>query len=470
MKRLIEKGLMFGNLIHVSSPALVERYNRALGHLTGKQTGLTDFHIDISGYSPEVGDELGDMQYLNQGGCNRQFILLTTQQKTAPLLNASFSMSRGILRQFIEENEAQLFALTTRDAVAGELLNSVFSVAEPSRLLDIRKIEIEADTTAGTVRDAEKLGQMVDRFMGEEDAWFDDVLIADMISLAQKTGDVTRNPVRLKQMEFRQDNFWTAHFGGVYLFRNVQHPGAIVRDTATVQGMRVQNVIGFEERNRIAQFLELNRLVEPIVKARGIDAGAILRQKMDFIVVDVAQDRGIDLTGATRREIRALARAHAESLPPEFHGLQALVHWAEDEGPWPRISSDHPAYFYTLRAAHHPDRDLVNMLLAELAPMDVRQLFICHKELFYALYAGWSETKKSYVADFLEREYQADKAGARAALFGHDAPFVEERPISDDLIGKVGPWGALRDAKPPEPEKKKKKSKKKPKVKGPWGG
>ena len=30
MKRLIDNGLMFGNLIEVSSPALVERYNRAL--------------------------------------------------------------------------------------------------------------------------------------------------------------------------------------------------------------------------------------------------------------------------------------------------------------------------------------------------------------------------------------------------------------------------------------------------------
>ncbi len=55
MKRLIEKGLMFGNLIPVDSPALVERYNRALKALTGKATKLTDFHIDISGYSPRGG-------------------------------------------------------------------------------------------------------------------------------------------------------------------------------------------------------------------------------------------------------------------------------------------------------------------------------------------------------------------------------------------------------------------------------
>ena len=87
MKRLISRGLMFGNLVPVVSPILVERYNRALKRLTGKTTALTDFHIDISGYSPEIGDDLGDDLYLNHEGVNRQFILLTTEQKTAPLSN-----------------------------------------------------------------------------------------------------------------------------------------------------------------------------------------------------------------------------------------------------------------------------------------------------------------------------------------------------------------------------------------------
>lgn len=449
MKRLIQRGLMFGNLIHIDSPALVERYNRALKHLTGKVTDLRDFHVDISGYSPEVGDELDDDLYLNQGGCNRQFILLTTQQKTAPLLDATFSMSRSILRRFIEENEAQLFALTAQDAVAGEILNSVYAISDPTRLFDIRRLEIEADTTRGTIRDAEALGEKIDRFMEEDDAWFDDVLIADMIGLAKRTGDVTRNPVRLKHMGFTQDNFWTSHFGGLYLFRDTKETAVIACGQKDDLGdLPVQHVFDLDDRNRIAKFLKDNKLVEPIVKARGIDAGAILRQKMDFIVVDAAQEAGVDLSGATRRDIRALARAHAAKLPEEFHGLRDLNAWAEDAGPWPRITSDHPAYFYTLRAADHPDAALVNQLLAELTRKDVRQLFICHKQLFYRLYAGWTDTKKSYVADFLEREYQADKAGARAALFGHDAPMDDtptaHDPAPDAVIQRVGPWGAVR--------------------------
>lgn len=454
MHRLISAGLMFGNLVPVTAPALIERYNRALRHLTGKQTALTDFHMDISGYSPEIGAELGDELYMNHNGVNRQFILLDLAQKNAPLLNASFSTSRGILRQFIEENEAQLFALTARDAVAGELVNTVFSVSDPARLMDIRTVKVEADTTTGTVRDAEELGQLTDRFLQEDDAWFDDVLIAKMIGIAKRTGDVTRNPVRLKQMEFRQDNFWTAHFGGTYVFRGVEHPAVITAGYENrLRGMGMKHIFDLDDRNQIARFLDLNGLVEPIVKARGIDAGAILRQKMDFIVVDAAQDSGIDLTGATRRDIRNLARHHADDLPPEYHTLRRLVAWAEDGGPWPRIASDDPAYFYTMRAADHADRDLVNMLLAELSPKDVRQLFICHKELFYRLYADWTDTKKSYVADFLEREYQVDKAGARRALFGHEAPMdlPEPEPEAppppprprDDLIDRVGPWGAI---------------------------
>ena len=192
MKRLIEKGLMFGNLYRVTGAAMVERYNRALEHLTGRRTALTDFHIDLSGYSPEVGDEFDDDLYLNHRGVNRQFILLSTDQKRCPLLNVKFSTSREILKRFITENEAQLFALTATDAVAGEMVNSVFDVSTPARLFDVGQVEIEADTTTGTIAHAEKLHGLVERFRREEDGWFDDVLIAEMIGLAQKSGDITR--------------------------------------------------------------------------------------------------------------------------------------------------------------------------------------------------------------------------------------------------------------------------------------
>ncbi|WP_170786388.1 DUF6638 family protein [Ruegeria lacuscaerulensis] len=442
MIRLIEKGLMFGNLVHISSPALVERYNRALQHLAGKATQLTDFHVDISGYSPEIGQELDDPLYLNPNGVNRQFILLTTEQKRAPLLNVKFSTSRDILREFIEMNEAQLFALTATDAVAGELVNSVFKLSTPNDLLNLRKIEIEADTVGGTLRKAEQLAGLVERFKTEQDAWFDDVLIAEMIDTAKDTGDVTRNPVRLRHTAFEQPNFWTAHYGGLYLFPDLDHPAAICMGD-TPDDLSMKYVFHKSQRNQIAKFLGYNNLVETVIEARGVDSAAILQQKMDFLTVAAAAGSGVDLTGLERRDMRRLARNHADHLPDAYHGLAQLLRWATDGGPWPRITSDHPAYFYTLRAKDTPHRDLVNMLLAELAPLDPRQLFICHKELFYSTYKTWPENKKTYVADFLAREYQVDKAGARAALFGHEPDMSGQDRVSEAVIARVGPWGAL---------------------------
>lgn len=450
MKRLIQRGLMFGNLIRVDSPALIERYNRALKGLAGKQTKLTEFHIDISGFSPEIGEEFKDPLYLNPNGCNRQFIILTVDQKTAPLLNAMFSTSRGILRQFISDNEAKLFALTAHDAVAGELMNSVYDISDPARLFDIRKIVIEADTTQSHVKNARELAEKIDHFQTAPNAWYDDDLIAEMIDLARETGDVTRVPVDLGVQEYEQGNFWTAHFGGLYIFRDVENPAVIVSGDKTRLAVPPPGkVLDTTDANRLAGFLSRNDLVGPVVQERGDGGAAILRQKMEFILVDAATSAGLDLGDMSSRTLRHVAQRMGAHLPDAFRGLAAMVRWAEAGGQWPRIDSRHPAYFYTLRARpDHPDRDLINRLLSELAPMDFRQLFICHKELFYAAYATWPDEKREFVAEFLHRDYMANKAGAREALFGGrkdpmKMPRITRGRTQEDMIEIVGPWGAV---------------------------
>ena len=165
-----------------------------------------------------------------------------------------------------------------------------------------------------------------------------------------------------------------------------------------------------------------------------MDAGGVLRQKMDFILVDAADTLGLDIGDASRVELRKVAHRIGTALPEEFLGLAGLLRWVERAGDWPKITSEHPAYFYTLRAKPGPDRDLVNMLLAELSPLDVRQLYILHKELFYAMYMTWSDRKRRYVADFLAKEYMVDREGARTALFGAE-PGMDDKPAVD------GPWG-----------------------------
>lgn len=426
MMRLIKRGLMFGNLIEISSKPLVARYNQALKHLTGKETQLSEFHIDISGFSPEIGHELGDELYLNPNGCNQQFILMSTDQKTAPLLNSNFSTSRTILKDFIEDHDEELFALTAREAVTGELMNSVFHVDRPADLMDINAITIEADTVGERIANAEKLEGQIDRFMREEDAWWDDVLIAQMIELAKQTGNIQRHPISLEDKTYAQGNYYSSLFGGVYVFRDVREPAIIAHtDVPGLEDVPIGTKLTFDDRQGIAKFLYENGLIDLIVTAQTAEAAAIIRQKLDFIVIATAAERGADLSGLTRQQLRRIERRYIDDMPEAYHGLMQIWRWASQDGSYPQLNPKHDAYFYAFRAQNHHDKDLVNMLLAELSPLDFRQLFICHKEAFYATYQGWTESKKDYVAQFLEEEYAMDKAGAREALFGPELSMLD---------------------------------------------
>jgi hypothetical protein len=96
------------------------------------------------------------------------------------------------------------------------------------------------------------------------------------------------------------------------------------------------------------KFRNLNDLVEPIMDARGADAGAILHQKMDFIVTAVAASMNEDLRATPRSPpIR----------PPVIHlvgslrkGLAALCALGRGRFAARDTSSEHPAK-HTLRQA-----------------------------------------------------------------------------------------------------------------------
>lgn len=183
------------------------------------------------------------------------------------------------------------------------------------------------------------------------------------------------------------------------------------------------------------------------MQARGLDAAAVLRQKMDFILLRQPKRWASASVTPGGPSCARWLTVWAISSPEEFLGWPPFA-LGRGRLPWPRITSEHAAYFYTLRGAG-PDRDLVNMPLSELSPMDVRQMFIVHKELFYAHYARWSEAKRQFVADFLEREYKVDAQGAREALFGprtvdgcpRRAAPPEARPR---IRAAVGPWARCR--------------------------
>ncbi|MGJ4854198.1 DUF6638 family protein [Labrys sp. La1] len=440
MERLIEAGLMFGNLIEVSSPTMVARYNAALEKLIGKRTGLEDFHIDLSGFSPEVGDELDDIRYLNPEGCNRMFILLSLDQLKAPLLNAQFSTMRSVLRNFIQDNAKELMALSVREAVMGELVHSMWRIKSPADLLELRTVTVEANTPTDRLGEAEQLSRLIEDFRVKDDLWQDDAYIDGMIKLAGRVGDITRNPVRFRKTDYSQGNFYTNYFDGLYLFRDMSYPAMLYRGVAPgfpkIGAVETKNL---ESAVDVWHFLQLNGLITSVFEAADLNAKALLRQRLDFMLASVLagkDDAPAELARLNRQDLRRFAMRHANDLPPEFEAVEAALRAAE-QGLNPRLPGpSEPGCFYLYRAAQLPDRDLVNQLLSEFTPLDIRQLFLCNKPAFYKAYQGWSPRKQDYVVEFLSRDEALRNDDAWEDLFGDGTPEEEPQP-------QAGPWGAI---------------------------
>lgn len=432
MKRLVEKGLIYGDLLTVDTPVMRERYNDALKLLTGQITALAEFHLDISGFSPEVADELGDRQYLNHNGCNRQFILLSVEQRKCPLLEAHFSTSRTILWQFIEDNFDQLVALTARDAVVGELDNSTWRIDDVGDLVTIRNIRVQAETTRGLIADAKALQESVKRFHASDTDWWDDNALGEMCRLAERVGNIRRHAVVPQKLDYRNGNFYTSHYGGLYVLANVSQPVIISCDPDFDEPLpESYEHIPIADSAALSAYLESNELIENILAIDYLDTRTLLQERTDFMLVDVLSelDDPPVLTRMREAEFRRVARSHMDRLPEEFKTLSDVVRSIDQHAQPDKIAPDDPGYFYLQRANPHMERDLVNHLLARLTPLDFRQMFICNKEMFYQMYRSWPVGKKTYVADFLTRTYMADKHAVRENLYG-----VRQRPAPR-------PWG-----------------------------
>ena len=426
---LAAKGLRYGQLIEVRNRSMRERYNRALEHLTGQTTALPAFHIDLSGFSPQVAEELGNPLYLNPHGVNKKFILLTTGQARLPALDTQFTSSATILKRFIADNREPLFALSTRDVVYGELQNSTYKIDSLADLLSINRIRVEVHTTKDIVAKAGELTALIARFREDDDAWHDEATLTTMVDLAKVTGDIRRHPVIPTKTEYAQPNYFASHFGGVYVFLDTKPPTLISLDpdfeARLSSGRPAVDHIALSDRSEVARFLADRKLIAFIGEGMA-DPAALLREKAGFVAYDTLSRAGtIDTAMPFDDEaFKRLIYDRFDAMPQEFRSLNDAVKALEND-PQARLGTMPPdAFFYLVRSTNHADRELVNHLLAHFTPFDFRQSYICNRALFEHQYAEWPPAKQALVADYLAKHYAGAEAAVEDRLYGwHEGPW-----------------------------------------------
>ena len=425
MDLLRDNELIFGRLLPVDEPHLIERYNKALTAFGFKPTKLKSFEIDRTGFSPQIAEELKDPLYLDPNEVNRRFIILTPAQAELPVVHTAFSNTSQLMFEFFQANRRAIDALTIKDVIYGEIEDSVSKVNDIEDLLSINQVEFRVLSAEDTLGKASELGKLVDRLKMEPDAWRDNEMLERMVDLAKVTGDIRENNLVPDQVIFRHEAFWTTHFGGIYVFIDPDTT-TVISDPATPGFRRSRpwqvSYLGIRDADRVFRFLaQSGRLDLP--RASWMETSGYLEHRaemsvralihkqqpdLDFAKVDrvwlqtwihqnadlINRDGVFPFLNAAKREIAQTGRLRLEEIAPELR-------------------------FLVVRAKPgHPDAWLTNRLIADFVPDDFVSLYVFNKQTFYKEYEGWSKRWQAHVVDTLKTTYLKDKAAFRERLYG----------------------------------------------------
>lgn len=425
MKRLLENQLIFGNLLTVEEPHLIERYNKALTGFGLKPTKLEQFSIDMTGFSPEIAHELGDQEYLDPKGVNRRFIILTPAQAELPVVHTQFSNTEELMLEFFEKNKREIFALSIKDVLYGEIEEQVLTVDNIDDLLAIEQVEFKLATASDILGKTAELQAMIDRLQKDPDAWQDDAMLKKMVSLARITGDIRTNELLPKEVIFRHRAFWTAHFGGVYVFNDEKYI-TVIADPAAKGFRRSRpwevSYLDINDHERVYAFLLESGRIDP-PRGSWIERSGLLAERMQLLIMRLIAEHGgaQDLGALSAGQIDSWVQQHARTI--ERDGALALFRKVQRQARnWSNIDLDEvrPDQRFLISRANpeHEDWWLTNRLISEYVPFDFLTLFVFNKQGFYAAYERWPDHYRDYVVKTIRDTYFPDKRGFRERLYG----------------------------------------------------
>ncbi|WP_269930681.1 DUF6638 family protein [Aminobacter sp. HY435] len=425
MNLLRDNELIYGRLLLVDEPHLVDRYNKALKAFGLEPTRLKSFRIDRTGFSPEVAEELGDYQYLDPNGVNRRFIILTPSQIDLPVVHTAFSNTSQLVFEFMSKNQRAINALTIKDVIYGEIEDSVSKVEDIESLLSISQVEFRVLSAEDVLGKAAELGKLVDRLKQQPDAWRDDAMLRHMVELAKVCGDIRENALVPDQVIFRHNAFWTSHFGGLYVF--VDPDVTTVISDPSAPGFRRSrpwqvSYLSIKDADKVFKFLaSTGRLDLP--RASWIESSGYLEHRAEMAVralIRQAEPKR-DLGKVDKVWLQTWIHGHADALNRDgtFPFLNGAKREIAQLGQL-RLDEVAPQHrFLAVRAKpDHPDAWLTNRLISEFVPADFVSRYVFNKQGFYKDYQNLNEVWRSNVVDTLKNSYLKDKAAFRTQLYG----------------------------------------------------
>ncbi|TPI21433.1 DUF6638 family protein [Mesorhizobium sp. B4-1-1] len=422
---LRDNELIYGRLLAIDEPHLIQRYNKALAAFGLEPTKLASFQIDRTGFSPEIAEECGDYDYLDPNEVNRRFIILTPSQIDLPVVHTAFSNTSQLMFEFMSKNQRAIDALTIKDVIYGEIEDSVPKVNDIEDLLSINQVEFKVLSAEDVLGKAAELGKLVDRLKQEPDAWRDNAMLQRMVDLAKVCGDIRENALVPDQVIFRHNAYWTSHFGGLYVFVDPDMT-TVISDPAAPGFRRSRpwqvSYLSINDADKVFRFLAATGRLD-LPRASWIEASGYLEHRAEMVVRALIRDAepNRNLTDVDKVWLQTWIHGHADLIAQDgnFPFLNAAKREIAQFGHL-KIEDVPPRQrFLVVRAKpDHPDAWLTNQLISDFVPQDFVSRYVFNKPGFYKDYDGFSDAWRSDVVDVLKTTYLKDKAAFRARLYG----------------------------------------------------
>lgn len=424
MKLLYENDLIYGRLLEVSQDYLVQRYRKAMAGFGLRPTELDQFHIDMTGFSPEIANEMDDQNYLDPLGVNRRFVVLSPEQEHLPVVHTQFSNTGELMHRFFQDNERALRAITIKDALYGEIDDPIARVEDIEDILSIEEVQFEVKSADELLDKANELRSLADRLEASETAWRDDGLINRMVELAAKTGDIRHNKLVPDHLVFEQGSFWANHFGGIFIFKD-ERTTTVICDSKSPGFRRSRpwqvSYIDIADYKNIFQFLTSSKRLQRPNDKWALKSG-FFDHRAEMAIRGLLAEKGAypSFSSLSDPAIKAWLRNNRKLVRKDgrFDLYQDTAERIDDVGElalhelnaedWLSVSRGNPK---------HDEKWLVNRLLSRLNPYDFVSRFVFDKQGFYEAYQSYSDEFKQVVVDVLKNSYLTDKAAWRQRLY-----------------------------------------------------
>lgn len=414
MENLVSTGLLYGGLRYINEAHLIERYNNALINLNIQPTQLTEFHIDATGYSPEIAEELNDTSYLDPRDVNRMYIILSTVQRNLPIIKTSFSADLTVFRRFMDANSKAIETLTLHDAIYGEMENFVWEVNEPSDVTGFKEIHFTVNTSIKLLEKAVQLNEFIQTFNVEENSWRDFDLMNNVVNLASDCGDIRNNGIVPKETVFDwPDVYHTTHFGGLYIIRYKGTIFLIGNKDKILPAPKNSMIVEKNDTDSIFHILNNSKMLEDI-NPKWLIENEILDHKISMLAAFILCENNIPFKPEVFFDI-----SKASIFINKYHNIlnKNLMFFQLSKlrtalaGNYYLNDVKNTMNFDTKLAVTRSYPDIndsweINRLLAEYSAFDPVSTFIVNKPLFYKIYNESNEQWQQFAIQAVTTMYQ----------------------------------------------------------------